>query len=108
VALMGKELWERVRLDDAARRRLVRACEAGVTASALEERFGADASQLRRMARAAGWDGVARLDLRAHARRDRPHLLGRVGQPVTPGEWRAGAILVRREASRRGVEYEGW
>lgn len=28
MALMGKELWERVRLDDAARRRLVRACEA--------------------------------------------------------------------------------
>lgn len=107
---MGKELWERVRLDDAAWRRLVRACEAGVTASALEARFGADASQLRRMARAAGWDGVAGRDSACapHARRDRPHLLGRVGQPVTPGEWRAGAVLVRREASRRGVEYEGW
>lgn len=59
---MGKEAWERPPLDDAARRRLVRACEAGVSASALEERFGTDASQLRRMARAAGWDGVARRD----------------------------------------------
>ena len=59
---MGREGWERPRLDDAARRRRVRACEAGVTASALEARFGRDASELRRMARAAGWDGVARRD----------------------------------------------
>lgn len=50
--------WDVVEMDDAAMRRLVRACRAGVHGAALEARFGRSPSELRRMARAAGWDGT--------------------------------------------------
>ena len=47
-----------VEMDGAATGRLVRALRAGVTGSALEQRFGRSGHELRRIARRAGWDGT--------------------------------------------------
>ena len=53
--------YDVVEMDDAARRRLVRACEAGVRGPDLERRFrGHSAASLYKMARRAGWDGYRR------------------------------------------------
>lgn len=55
----GGEEWPPV-LDGPAVRRLVLALETGVEGPELEERFGRDADELRRIAREFGWDGTSR------------------------------------------------
>lgn len=53
--------YDTVEMDEGARRRLVRALESGVPASALTGRSaGHSADALYRIARRAGWDGVRR------------------------------------------------
>ena len=76
--------YEVVEMDDAAWRRLVRALESGVPASALTGRFsGHSAEALYRMARRAGWDGVRR--------RNRCELAPGAPAAVSP-EWAASPL----------------
>lgn len=80
--------YDAVVMDEGARRRLVRALESGVPASALTGRFaGHSADSLYKIARRAGWDGVRRSNRCKFA----------AGTPsaVSP-EWAAGPLMYGR------------